>query len=151
MRPMIVGLLAITTLGSAIADEVPDVPGDSIFGFTDPTDTGKPGDTAIASENTGLVGKRMGRYFSLASKTELSRTVDENTWAATSLFTNYFRVHNVPDLDRNLNRSGFDGASFEVVHRILQRSTSNPFAVSVALEPRWARFDQDAGTRAEVF
>ena len=36
--------------------ELPDVPGDSIFGFTDPTDVGKPGDTAVSFENTALTG-----------------------------------------------------------------------------------------------
>ena len=58
------------------SSDVPDVPGENIFGFTDPTDVGKPGDTGLASENTGRAGKRMGRYFTLQSKTELGRTLD---------------------------------------------------------------------------
>jgi hypothetical protein len=159
MHIVMVTAVLLTGLGSAMAKdapepsgaELPDVPGDSIFGFTDPTDVGKPGDTAFSFENTAFAGKRMGQYLSVATKNEFSRTLDENTWAAVSLFSNYFRVRNVPDLDRNLNRIGFDGLSFEIVRRVVERSVSNPFAVSVAVEPRWARFDQGAGTRAELF
>jgi hypothetical protein len=135
----------------ASADEPPDVPGENIFGFTDPTDVGKPGDTAIASENTGRTGKRMGRYFTLQSKTELSRTLGENTWGAVSLFNSQYRVHDVPDLDRNLNRTAFDGLSFEIAHRVLERSATNPFAITLSLEPRWSRLDPIAGTRVEAF
>jgi hypothetical protein len=131
--------------------EAVDVPGENIFGFTDPTDVGKPGDTAIASENTGRTGKRMGRYLALQSKTELSRTLGENTWGAVSLFNSHYRVRDVPDLDRNLNRTAFDGMSFEIARRVVERSATNPFAVTLALEPRWSRLDPIAGTRVEAF
>jgi hypothetical protein len=137
--------------GEAPSSDVPDVPGENIFGFTDPTDVGKPGDTGLASENTGRAGKRMGRYFTLQSKTELGRTLDENTWGAVSLFDSYYRVRDVPDLDRNLNRTAFDGLSFEIARRIIERSATNPFAVTFALEPRWARLDGVAGTRVETY
>jgi hypothetical protein len=130
---------------------VPDVPGENIFGFTDPTDVGKPGDTGISSENTGRAGKATGRYFALQSKTELSRTLAENTWGAVSFFNSYYRVRDVPDLDRNVNRGAFDGLSFEVARRIVERSATNPFAVTVSLEPRWSRLDAVTGTRVESY
>ena len=137
--------------GEAPSSDVADVPGENIFGFTDPADVGKPGDTGIASEITGRTGKRFGRYFTLQNKTELSRTVSENTWGAVSLFNSYYRVRGVPDLDRNLDRTVFDGLSFEIAHRILERSATNPFAVTIALEPRWSRLDAVPGTRAETY
>jgi hypothetical protein len=93
----------------------------------------------------------MGRYFTLQSKTELGRTLDENTWGAVSLFNSYYRVRDVPDLDRNLNRTAFDGLSFEIARRIVERSATNPFAVTVSLEPRWSRLDATAGTRVEAY
>jgi hypothetical protein len=135
----------------APAGEAPDVPGDNIFGFTDPTDVGKPGDTGIASENTGRAGKRLGRYFALQSKTELGRTLGENTWGAVSFFNSYYRIRDVPDVDRNLSRTAFDGLSFEIERRLIERSATNPFAVTVSLEPRWLRLDPVAGTRVEAF
>lgn len=137
--------------GEAPAGDLPDFPGENIFGFTDPTDVGKPGDTGIASENTGRTGKRLGRYFALQSKTELGRTLTENTWGAVSLFNSYYRVRDVPDLDRNLSRTTFDGLSFEITRRIVERSATNPFAVTLSLEPRWSRLDPLAGTRVEAF
>jgi hypothetical protein len=137
--------------GEAPSSDVPDVPGENIFGFTDPTDVGKPGDMGFASENTGRAGKRMGRYFTLQSKTELGRTLDENTWGAVSLFNSHYRVRDVPDLDRNLNRTAFDGLSFEIARRVVERSATNPFAITVSLEPRWSRLDATAGTRVEAY
>lgn len=133
------------------ASEVPDVPGENIFGFTTPTDIGKPGDTALGSENTGRAGKRMGRFLAGTSKTELGRTLDEDTWGAVSMFNSYYRVRNVPDLDRNVSRVGFDGLSVELARRVVERSATNPFAVTLALEPRWSRLDAGAGTRVEGY
>jgi hypothetical protein len=39
-------------------EEVAEVPGDDIFGFTSPTDAGKAGDLEYFNENDGRVGKR---------------------------------------------------------------------------------------------
>jgi hypothetical protein len=50
----------------------------------------------------------------------------------------------VPDL-ADINRLAFDGLSFEIMHRLVRRSQSNPFAVSVSMEPRWARIDGASG------
>jgi hypothetical protein len=127
--------------------EAAEVPGEDIFGFTAPTDVGNEGDTGAASENTGRVGKRMGRFSTATSKLEVSRTVDPNTWGALSLFGSHYHVREIPDLE--LNRSAFDGASFEVKRRIVQRSVTNPFAVSLSVEPRWFRFDFMSGRRVE--
>jgi hypothetical protein len=133
------------------APEVPDVPGENIFGFTDPTDVGKPGDTGLASENTGRAVKRMGRYFTVTSKTELSRTLDAYTWGAVAVFNDYYRVRDVPGLDRKLSHAAMDGLSFEIVRRIVERGAGNPFAVSLSIEPRWFRLDAIAGTRVQGF
>ena len=150
-RAMVAMAFSAGVLSASAQDAT--VPGENIFGFTDPTDVGNPGDTALKSENTGRLGKRMGRYFALESKTELSRTLGENLLGAVSLFNSYYRVLDVPDIDRNLTRAAFDGLSFEIVRRVVERSATNPFAVSLAFEPRWSRFDVagGTGTRAEAF
>jgi hypothetical protein len=131
------------------AQEPAEVPGDDIFGFTTPTDVGKAGDSGISSENNGRGGKRTERFFSLTSKTELSRTLDDDTWGAVSLFNSYYRFVSPLDVDRSF--VAFDGLSFELERRVLRRSADNPFAVSLSVEPRWARIDPGSGQRAEAY
>jgi hypothetical protein len=129
---------------SATSKEAPQVPGDDIFGFTSQTDVGKPGDWGFANENDGRFGKRQGRYGALNTKYEFNRTVAENWWVAGSLFGAYYHTRNVPDL-ADVNHLDFDGLSFEIEHRMVERSASNPFAVSVSVEPRWGRIDNVMG------
>src|SRR5262245_23473858 len=136
-------VVAILAHARAVAEEPADVPGDDIFGFTTPTDVGKPGDRGIASENNGRGGQRTDRFFSITSKTEVSRTLDEDTWGAVSLFNSYYRFGGPLDVDRNF--VAFDGLSFELERRVLRRSADNPFAVSLSVEPRWARIDPGSG------
>ena len=40
---------------------------------------------------------------------------------------------------------GFDGLSFEVAYKLLNRSESNPFAVTLSVEPRYGRIDSTTG------
>lgn len=129
---------------SAVGKEVPHVPGDDIFGFTSQTDVGKPGDSGFANENDGRFGKRQGRYGALNTKYEFNRTVAEDWWMAGSLFGAHTHARNVPDL-ADINHLDFDGLSFEIEHRIVERSARNPFAASISVEPRWGRIDNVAG------
>ncbi len=129
---------------SSPGKEVPQVPGDDIFGFTTPTDVGKPGESGFANENDGRFGKRQGTYGALNTKYEFSHTVADGWWIAGSLFGAYYHVHDVNGLV-DVNHLDFDGLSFEIEHRIVDRSSGQPFAVSVSVEPRWGRLDIVAG------
>ncbi len=119
---------------------LPQVPGDDIFGFTSPTDLGSPGETAISSENDGRVGKRDGRYWALDQKLEFSRSITERWWIAASVFAAHNHSRNVTGVP-DIRNSTFDGVSFEIAYKLISRSASNPFAVTVSVEPRWGRID----------
>lgn len=134
----------------AAESEIPDVPGDDIFGFTSPTDVGKPGDTGFGNENDGRWGKRDGRYFALNTKYEFSRTFAPDWWIAGSLFGAHNYSNNVTGID-NINQVAFDGVSFELEHRVLSRSATNPFAISLSVEPRWGLIDGGTGLRADSY
>ncbi|MBX9774697.1 MAG: hypothetical protein K2Y71_09810 [Xanthobacteraceae bacterium] len=131
---------ALAVLACEARADVPDVPGDDIFGFTTPTDVGNPGDTGFANENDGRSGKRGGRYHALNAKYELGHTVAADWWVGIAAFGAYNAARNVPDLF-DVNRAAFDGLSFEIMYRVVRRSQVNPFALAVAMEPRWARID----------
>jgi hypothetical protein len=136
----------------------PEVPGGDIFGFTNPTDIGDPCQWYFASEHTGLAGKRDGSFLALFSKSEVSYTHSENLAFAFSAFTAYNKWSNVSVLQDALASAGvgvivnewdklqFDGLSGEVLLRLLARSPGQPFAVTVAMEPRWSRIDLANGT-----
>ena len=125
------------------------VPGDDIFGFTSATDVGSVGDTGMALENDGRFGKRDGRYRVLTQKLEFSRTFAPNWAGAVSIFGDARSIRNVGIFP--VDRSGyqFDGLSFELRHRLIERSATQPFALTLAVEPRWGRVDGGSGLRAE--
>jgi hypothetical protein len=131
----------------------PEVPGGDIFGFSNPTDIGDPCQWYFASENTGLAGKRDGSFFALFTKSEGIYTYSENLAFAFSAFTAYNKWSNVTVLQDALASAGvgvtvtewdklqFDGLSGEVMLRLVRRSPGQPFALTVAMEPRWSRID----------
>jgi hypothetical protein len=122
----------------------PTVPGDDIFGITSPTDLGNAGDRGFANENDGRIGKRSGLYGALNAKYEFSYTISPDWWIAASPFLAYDRTHGVPGLP-NVDRLNLDGFSVEFAHRVIARSSSNPFAVTITIEPRWGRIDPVTG------
>ncbi len=130
------------------APELADVPGDDIFGYTSPTDVGKVADRSFYSENDGHLGKKTGSYFALSSKNGFNQTIAENWVVAGSVFVTGHHISNVTDLD-NRRSVNFDGASFEVTHRIIERSEKNPFAVTLSLEPRYGRVDGTTGQQLQ--
>ena len=130
--------------------ELPQVPGDDIFGFTSATDIGNTGDTGFANENDGRVSKRDGRYFALNQKFEFSRTLTPSWWIAGSFFTAHNYSSNVAGIN-DINRYQFDGLSMEIAHKLIDRSETNPFAVTLSLEPRWGRIDGASGVVANSY
>lgn len=141
---LVLGLVCAAIACDVSWADVPEVPGDDIFGFTTPTDVGNPGDTGFANENDGRVGKRAGSYRALNTKYEVGHTFAADWWVGIAAFGSYSHARNVADL-AHIDRTAFDGVSFEIMHRLLRRSQTNPFAVSVSAEPRWGMIDGTSG------
>jgi len=127
-----------------------EVPGGDIFGFTSATDVGNVGDKGLALENDGSYGRRDMRSRVLTQKLEFSRTFAPNWAYAASLFGAWSNIKNSTDY-ANRNTYNFDGMSMEVRHRFIERSATNPFAVTLAIEPRWARVDTVSGLNAGIY
>ena len=134
--------------GSALAastpPSVPTVPGDDIFGFTTASDPGNPGDLQYFNENDGRVGKRDGSYFALDQKFAVGYTFATNWWVGGAVFSAFNSANGVPGVP-DIGHVGFDGASIEFEHRVLERTASNPFAFSLDVEPRWGQYDSVTG------
>lgn len=138
--------------GKQNGNDVPDVPGEDIFGFTSATDVGDKGDLGFANELNGFRGKRDGSYLWLSNKTELGYTFAENWWIGGSAFISKHRIHGVTDID-DRNATAFEGLSFELKHRLIERSKSNPFAVTLSIEPfrSWIDVADGTGKRADGY
>jgi NADP-dependent 3-hydroxy acid dehydrogenase YdfG len=129
----------------------------AVFGHQDP-----PGERAVlggqllfnASKqalnpgpNFGAYGISNGRWRGVSQKLEFSGTFVENWSFATSLFGAWSSLKNNSDFgDRAAYH--FDGASIEVRYRAIERSATNPFALTLAVEPRLARIDAISGLYA---
>lgn len=147
-----IGLASTTAFLLLVFDvhaTVPDVPGDDIFGFSTPTDVGNPGDISIANENDGRSGKRAGSYRALNTKYELGYTFAPDWWVGLSAFGAFNLVRNVPGI-ADMGRINFDGMSFEIMHRLVRRSQTSPFAVAASIEPRWGRIDGTSGMTSQA-
>jgi hypothetical protein len=131
-----------TDAGKPTNNTIPEVPGD----------VGNKGDLGFANELTGSRGKREGSYRWLSNKMELGYTFAENWWIAGSAFISYNRVHGVPDLPER-DATAFEGLSFEIKHRVIERSLSNPFAVTLSIEPfrSWIDIADGTGMRADGY
>lgn len=147
---LVLAFLANTSAWSA--EPLTEVTGDSIFGFTDPTDVGTVGDRTITTEMDYHVGRSGLFYSALYNKTEYGYTIAHNTWVAASLFGNAQRTRVDPTQPYHTT-IGFSGASFEIVHRVLERDFEhgNPFAVSLSVEPQWYRFDSNTAAPVTGF
>jgi hypothetical protein len=141
----------------------PSMPVGYFFGFVEPTDAGDPCTWELVSENNASGGKRDGRYVMLTSKTEISHTYTHNVSLSFSAFTSYVGWSNVAALSgslasvgdgvavNKLDRLAFDGLSGELFVRVLERAPGQPWAATLAVEPRWARIDVPTGFRADSY
>jgi hypothetical protein len=149
-------LISMTAVPALAADDdaaksnVPQVTGGDIFGFTASTDVGDKGARGGSIELDGNLGKRDGRYHNFTQKYGYEYVFADNWSLGVAFFTAWHGVRNVTVAPINRSMFQFDGGSFEIGHRLIERSETNPFAFKIAIEPRWARLD-DRGRRSTAF
>src|SRR5271157_1175324 len=150
-------ILALAAMNMAFAapaaagdSPVPQIPSGDIFGFTTSSDTGETGDTGATIDTTGGAMRRDGAYGALGTKLGYARTIGDDWWLAGEAFGAWHTVRNVAVSPFDNSELAFDGLAIEVEHRVLHRSETNPFGVSLLISPRWGRVDQDWGSPNEV-
>lgn len=92
----------------------------------------------------------MARIRSSRLYAAVAATLRDDLAVALSPFVTHHRVRDVPDLD---DRSAFrfDGLSFEIAHRFVERGPGAPLAATVALDSRWSRVDGTSGERIQGY
>ncbi len=166
-RFALAGLILCLAAGLAVADDeddeeapgpaphvaaaeprTPDVPSGSLFGFTSGTEIGEPGDRSFSTDLNARLGKP-GRYRAGSVEVQYSQVLTQQFAFAVTAFGAYHRLAGVPGAD-DRNRIGFDGVSGELLWELFDRDYG-PLSATVAVEPRYQRFDAGPGTRATAY
>lgn len=123
-----------------------DVETKYIFGFTEGSGIGLEGEREVSAETVARFGKRDGRYGASETKFEFEFTPNQYVQLEFGPMMSWHNIQNVTDLD-DRNRMAFSGVFGEIRYLLLDRTSSQPLAVTVSAEPEWHRIDETGGTR----
>jgi hypothetical protein len=127
-----------------------DIETENLFGFTEGTDIGQPGEKEIGWESEGAFGKRMGDYKVWDHKLELAYTPTENIHIELGILGISTAINNVPNLD-NRRTNAFAGVSGELKWLIVNRGPGAPVGLALSVEPEWMRIDDADGSNVRKF
>jgi len=142
MKPMLLIVMAIVAFGSIVA-RADGIDTEHLFGFTIGTDIGELGEKELESNLLSRLGKRTGSYSALSQVLSLEYTANQNLRLEVSAVGAYHDIAGVPGLD-DRRRGAFDGLSFDIRYRILERAHAR-FGLMIDAEPRWSRVDEVSG------
>ncbi len=125
-----------------------------IFGFTLGSDTHPSGESKVAFETVGRLGKRSSHYVGIGQKLELAHAFTHDLSASVSLLSDYHKVHArsgyEADVEPVTARFMFNGFGGELRYRLLNRATS-PFGLTLHVEPVVAVSDELSGIQGRKY
>lgn len=131
---------------SFVANAFVELETEYLFGFTQGTDIGQPGEKEIGFESVGAFGKREGQYRAAEHKLEFAYNPTDNIHLELGLLGVTTNIKNVPDFD-NKRITTFAGVSGELKWLILNRGPASPIGLTLAVEPEFAWIDDGDGSR----
>ncbi len=126
------------------ADAYHEIETKYIFGFTEGSGIGLEGEKEFSPETVINFGKRDGRYTATETKFEYEFTPNQYIQIELGPLASYYDIHNVTGLD-DLNALRFSGFFGEVRYLLLDRTSTQPLAVTLSAEPEWHAFDETSG------
>ncbi len=117
-----------------------------IFGFTLGSGIGLEGEKEFTVDSIGRFGKRDGHYAATETKYEFEFTPTQFIQIEFGALGSTHNIGGVTDLD---DRSQFalSGAFAELRYLAIERTSNNPLAVTLAVEPTVRRIDETSGER----
>lgn len=116
-----------------------------IFGFTEGSGIGLEGEKEFSLDTEARMGKGGGsRYWASETKGEFEFTPNQYVQFEFGPFMSAHSIKDVTDLD-NRNQTALGGFFGEVRYMLLDRTSSNPLAVTLSAEPEWRRIDETSG------
>jgi hypothetical protein len=117
-----------------------------IFGFTLGSGIGLEGEKEVTVDTIGRFGKREGNYAATETKYEFEFTPSQFIQIEFGALGSTHDIHGVTDLD-DRSQIALSGAFAEFRYLALERTSSNPLAVTLAVEPTIRRIDETSGDR----
>jgi hypothetical protein len=121
-----------------------------IFGFTDGSDTGAEGETALESDTQLALRRRNGFYAAVEHEFEFEGVPSQ-------FFAYELSVHGVAQSIKTVDgfddrhQMAFGGLSTNLRYSLIARGPGNPIGLTVTAEPEWARIEGDTGQTARTF
>lgn len=141
-------LSAMAVKAQPVSRQWREIETESIFGFTEGSGIGEPGDKEISLETEARLGKSGGRYFGSESKLGFEFTPNRYVQFELGPFATLHSIKAVDGLD-DRTRVDFGGVFGEIHYLLIDRSPSSPLSVTLSAEPEWGRIDEASGERAE--
>ena len=121
-----------------------------IFGFTTGSGIGLEGEKEFTVDSIGRFGKRDGHYAATETKYEFEFTPNQFIQIEFGALGSTHNIGGVSDLD-DRNQVALAGAFAELRYLAIERTSNNPLAVTLAVEPTVRRIDETGGERVRNF
>lgn len=125
-----------------------DIDSEHLFGFTEGSDLGVPGEVELEWETTARVGKRLGRFVALDTGLALKVPLANDFRLAPGVTFNAYEI-GAPGLPARLD-GGVNGGFLETRLRLLDRRTG-PFGLTLNIVPAYSSVDAGSGAAARSF
>ena len=121
-----------------------------IFGFTTGSGIGLEGEKEFTVESIGRFGKRDGSYAATETKYELEFTPSQFIQIEFGALGSIHDISGVANLD-DRNQLALGGGFAEFRYLAIERTSSNPLSVTLAVEPTLRRIDETSGDGVRNF
>ena len=121
-----------------------------IFGFTTGSGVGLEGEKEFTVETVGRFGKRDGSYAATETKYEFEFTPSQFIQIEFGALGSTHNISSVTGVD-DRNQVALGGAFAEFRYLALERTSDNPLAITLAVEPTVRRIDETSGERVRNF
>jgi hypothetical protein len=121
-----------------------------IFGFTLGSGIGLEGEKEVTTDTIGRFGKRDGHYAATETKYEYEFTPSQFYQIEFGALGSTHNIGGVTGLD-DRNQVALSGGFAEFRYLAIERTSSNPISVTLAVEPTIRRIDETSGQRVRNF
>jgi hypothetical protein len=121
-----------------------------IFGFTTGSGIGLEGEKEFTVDSVGRFGKREGHYAATETKYEFEFTPTQFIQIEFGALGSTHNIGGVTGLD-DRSQVALSGAFAEFRYLAIERTSNNPLAVTLAVEPTVRRIDETSGERVRNF
>ena len=128
----------------------PEVDTKYIFGFTEGTSVGDPGEKEFSAETFVNFGKADGHYTASSTRLEFEYTPAERVQFEVGPLVSTHDISGVSGMD-DRHSLAFQGLFGELRYLVLEHSATSPVAVTLSVEPVWRRIDETTGDRVTNF